>query len=315
MTKTRTQAAEPREIGFVGLGTMGGRIAGRLLAAGYEVYGTNRTRARAEALMERGLRWCETPRDVAAVADVIFSMVIDDNALRAVTSGPDGILAGLAERKIYVDMSTVSPETSRSLAEQVRLLGARMLDAPVSGGAPQAEEGSLTIMVGGDEQAFRLVEPLLLELARTVRHIGANGQALVLKLATNISLAVQILALSEGALIAERAGISRALALDVMTNSVIGSPALKARAPLLLEPGRPGWFDMRMMHKDLQLALDTARRLSVPAPSATATDEVLSTARELGYDHRDIAALIEVLERLSANPAGNGSRRQAATPR
>ncbi len=314
MAKTHPQPAGPREIGFVGLGTMGGRIAGRLLAAGYEVSGTNRTRARAEALMARGLRWCETPRDVAAVADVTFSMVIDDDALRAVTSGPDGILAGLAERKIYLDMSTVSPETSRSLAEQVRSLGARMFDAPVSGGAPQAEEGSLTIMVGGDEQAFRLVEPLLLEFARTVRHVGANGQALVLKLATNISLAVQILALSEGALIAERAGISRALALDVMTSSVIGSPALKARAPLLLEPGRPGWFDMRMMHKDLQLALDTARELSVPAPSATATDEVLSTALELGYDHRDIAAVIEVLERLSARPAGDGSRRQTATP-
>jgi len=313
MAKTHPHPAEPREIGFVGLGTMGGRVAGRLLAAGYDVYGTNRTRAKAEALMEGGLRWCETPHDVAAVADVIFSMVIDDDALRAVTSGPDGILAGLGERKIYVDMSTVSPETSRNLAEQVRSLGAQMLDAPVSGGAPQAEEGSLTIMVGGDEQAFSLVEPLLLELARAVRHIGANGQALVLKLATNISLAVQILALSEGALIAERAGISRALALEVMTNSVIGSPALKARAPLLLEPDRPGWFDMRMMHKDLQLALDTSRKLSVPAPSATATDQVLNTARELGYDHRDIAAVIEVLERLSANRAGNGSRRQTAT--
>ena len=139
-------------IGFVGLGTMGGRIAGRLLASGHQVHGTNRTVAKARPLIDRGLRWHATPREVAAAADIVFSMVSDDAALEAVTAGPDGILAGLTPGKVYVDMSTVSPEASVAIAERVRAIGARMLDAPVSGSVPQAETGTLTIMVGGDER-------------------------------------------------------------------------------------------------------------------------------------------------------------------
>jgi 3-hydroxyisobutyrate dehydrogenase-like beta-hydroxyacid dehydrogenase len=289
-------------IGFVGLGAMGGRIAGRLLDGGHEVYATNRTRSKAEPLLDRGrgLRWRATPRDVAAAADVVFSMVTDDRALDAISSGADGILAGLEHGKLYVDMSTVSPRASRQLAERVRGRGARMLDAPVSGSIPQAETGTLTIMVGGDADTYTAVEPLLRELGQTVTHIGPNGDGLLLKLAINISLAVQTLAFSEGLLLAERAGVDPAVAAEVMSSSSIGSPMLKARVPLMLHLPEHAWFDIELMHKDIRLARETAHDLGVPVPSAKVADEVLRKARDLGYAHRDLASLHDVLARTAA---------------
>jgi len=289
-------------IGFVGLGHMGGNMAARFLAAGYTVYGEERNRAHADGLVHDGLRWCESPREVADAADVVFTSLPDDGVLELVASGPDGILAGLTADKIWIDMSTVSPRASRALAERAYERGAAMLDAPVSGSVPQVQAGTLTIMVGGDEQAYRRVEPILRELG-TPTHIGENGQGLVLKLAINISLAVQILAFSEGLLLAERAGIDRQLAIDVMTDSPIGSPMLKARAGLLLDLPDEAWFDVGLMQKDVVLALDTARELHVPLPSAAAADELLTVARALGYEQRDLAALFEVLARLAGDPA------------
>jgi 3-hydroxyisobutyrate dehydrogenase-like beta-hydroxyacid dehydrogenase len=294
-------------IGFVGLGAMGSRLAGRLVAAGHEVYGNNRTPSKAAGLVERGLRWCDTPRDVAEAANVIFSMVADDAALEAITTGPDGVLAGLAPGKIYVDMSTVSPRASRDLAEQVRLLGAYMLDAPVSGSVPAAEDGSLAIMVGGPQAAFDAVEPLLRQLGRTITRVGDNGQGLVLKLAVNISLGAQTLAFSEGLLLAERAGIDPKLAADVMAGSAIGSPAVKARAPLMLDLPEEAWFDVQLMQKDIRLALAAGDALGVPLPAAHSTDEALTEAREQGYGGRDLAALFQVLGRMSTVPPDAGT--------
>ncbi|TDD43098.1 NAD(P)-dependent oxidoreductase [Nonomuraea terrae] len=287
-------------IGFVGLGAMGGPIAGRLLASGNQVYAWNRTAAKAAPLVERGAVWRETPRQIAEAAEVIFSMVADDAALEAITSGPEGILAGLAPGKVYLDMSTVSPQASRELGERVRSLDADMLDAPVSGSIGAAEDGSLTIMVGGDRPAFERVEPLLRELGHTVVHVGANGQALVLKLAINLSVGAQMLAFSEGVLLAERGGIDRALAVKVMADSSIGSPMLRARAPLVLDLPEEAWFDVQLMQKDIRLALQTARTLGVPLPSGALTDTLLTSASELGYARRDIAALVKVLAQTPA---------------
>jgi 3-hydroxyisobutyrate dehydrogenase-like beta-hydroxyacid dehydrogenase len=282
-------------IGFVGLGAMGSRIAGRLLDAGNKVYGTDLTRSHAQPLIDRGLVWRDSPREVAGGAEVVFSMVTDDAAVRAITSGLDGILAGLERGKVYVDMSTISPKTSREVAEQVRSVGAEMLDAPVSGSIPQVETGTLAIMVGGERDAFAAVEPLLRELGQTVTHVGANGQGLLLKLAINISLAVQTLAFSEGLVLAERGGIDPRLAAEVMSTSSIGSPMLKARVPLLLDLPEQAWFDITMMHKDIRLALGTAEELGMPLPSAAIADQMLTRADELGYGHRDLAALHEVV--------------------
>jgi 3-hydroxyisobutyrate dehydrogenase-like beta-hydroxyacid dehydrogenase len=285
-------------VGFVGLGHMGGNMAARLLSAGYRVYGEERNREHAQPLIEQGLVWCETPREVAATAEVVFTSVPDDAVLREVASGPDGILAGLGAGKTWVDVSTVSPQASRELAEQVRAREGWLLDAPVSGSVPQVQAGTLTIMVGGDEEAYRRVEPILLELG-TPNYIGANGQGLALKLAINISLAVQMLAFAEGLLLAERSGVDRQKALEVMESSPIGSPMLRARASIILDPPEEAWFDLRFMHKDIELALETAKNLQIPLPTAERADEVLEHAEALGYERRDLAALFQALEQIA----------------
>jgi 3-hydroxyisobutyrate dehydrogenase-like beta-hydroxyacid dehydrogenase len=292
MDATRTS------IGFVGLGNMGGNMAARLLAAGYTVSGQQRSRERAQHLIEQGLQWCETPRQVAETAEVVVTSLPDDAVLNEVATGPDGILAGLGEDRIWIDVSTVSPQASRELAAQVRAQGAWMLDAPVSGSVPQVQAGTLTIMVGGDEDVYRRVEPVLSELG-TPNYIGDNGQGLALKLAINISLAVQMLAFAEGLLLAERSGIDRQRALDVMEESPIGSPMLRARASIILDAPGEAWFDLGFMHKDIELALEAARSLEIPLPTAERADEVLERAVALGYERRDLAALFQVLEDIA----------------
>jgi len=293
MATTTTQ-----KIGYVGLGHMGGGMAARFLAAGYPVYGEERNRAGAQGIIDDGLQWRDTPREVADAADILFTSLPDDGVVETVASGPDGILAGLAPGKVWADMSTISPSASRGLAERVHALGATMLDAPVSGSVPQVQAGTLTIMVGGDGDAYARIEPLLHELG-TPTHIGENGQGLVLKLAINIALAVQMVTFAEGLVLAERAGIDRKLAVKVMTDSAIGSPMLKARAPLVLDLPDEAWFDIGLMQKDVVLALETARQLHVPLPSASVADELLTVARALGYERRDLAALFEVLAQLA----------------
>jgi 3-hydroxyisobutyrate dehydrogenase-like beta-hydroxyacid dehydrogenase len=286
-------------LGFVGLGAMGARVAGRLLDAGHVVYATNRTGSKADPLLERGLIWRDSPREVAEQADVVFSMVTDTAALEAITGGPDGILAGLRPGSIYVDMSTVSPDASGDLAERVYQLGAVMLEAPVSGSVPAAAEGKLAIMVGGDPAAFERVEPLLRQLGQTITHVGENGKALTMKLAVNISLAVQMIAFSEGVLLAERGGIDREVAIGVLTSSPLGSPMLRARGPLLLDPPDKAWFDVELMQKDVGLTLELGRMLEVPLPTTAIANELLTAARALGYGDHDIVAVFDVLAQLA----------------
>jgi 3-hydroxyisobutyrate dehydrogenase-like beta-hydroxyacid dehydrogenase len=281
-------------IGFVGLGHMGGNMAERLLAAGYQLYGEATDRAGVEQLIHGGLQWRDTPREVAAAVDVVFTSLPNDSVLEQVAEGSDGILAGLTAGKVWVDVSTVSPGVSRALAERVSDIGARMVDAPVSGSVPQVQTGTLTIMVGGDADAYERVAPILSELG-TPTHVGENGHGLALKLAINISLAVQMLAFAEGLLLADRAGVDRELAVEVMSSSPIGSPMLKTRAPLILDLPEDAWFDVELMHKDIALALDAGRELHTLLPSAAAADQVLTLAQGSGYGQRDLASLFEVL--------------------
>ncbi len=282
-------------LGFVGLGVMGGGIAGRLLAAGHEVHGWNRTRSKAAGLEEQGLVWCASPREVAERSDVVFTMVTDVTALASVLDGEDGLLAGLGPGKVYVDMSTVSPAASRRNAERVRSLGAEMLDAPVSGSVATLEAGQLSVMAGGSDEAFARVAPILQDVGPTVTHVGENGQAALLKIAHNLSLAVQMLAFSEGVLLAEKAGIDRARAVEVLTNSAIASPMVKYRGPFVLGQPEEAWFDVNMMQKDLVYALEAGRELDVPLPTAAVANEYLTAARALGLEHKDFAVLFEVL--------------------
>jgi 3-hydroxyisobutyrate dehydrogenase-like beta-hydroxyacid dehydrogenase len=287
------------DLGFVGLGVMGGRIAKRLMDAGHRVTGTNRTRSKAGSLLAEGMAWAETPRAVAEASDVVFTMVTDAAALRAVTDGPDGLIAGLRPKAIYVDMSSVDPAVSRELAAAVEAAGARMLDAPVSGSVSTLEEGRLSIMVGGDEPTFRETLPLLLDIGPTVTRVGDHGQAAAMKIATNLSLAVQMLSFSESVLLAEKSGIPRATAVEVLLSSVIASPMVKYRGPFVLEQPSEAWFDVNMMQKDLLVALQMGRELDVVLPTTAITNQLLTAARALGLEDRDFAVLFEVLAHIS----------------
>jgi 3-hydroxyisobutyrate dehydrogenase-like beta-hydroxyacid dehydrogenase len=226
-------------------------------------------------------------------------MVTNTNALQAVAEGADGILAGLSAGKIHVDMSTVSPAYSRELAQQVEAQGGAMLDAPVSGSVVTLEEGKLSIMVGGDLAVFEKAKPILLDIGPKVTHVGKNGLAVTMKLATNLSLAVQMLAFSEGVLIAEKSGIRREIAVEVLTNSVIGSPMVKYRGPFVLQMPEEAWFNVNMMQKDMNLALELGRQLDIPLPTTAATNEFLTAARGMGFEQQDFAVVFDVLARMS----------------
>ena len=286
-------------LGFVGLGAMGSGMARRLLAAGHEVHGYNRTREKAAPLVERGLILEPSPHAAAAASDVIFTMVTNVAAVRAVAEGPDGILPGLRPGAVWVDMSTVAPIVSRELADQARAVGADMVDAPVSGSISTLEEGRLSIMVGGSEATYERVRPFLLDIGPTVHRVGENGQAVLLKIAINLSLFVQMTAFSEGLLLAEKNGIDRERALEVMLSSVIASPMIKYRGPFILDMPDEAWFNVDMMQKDMLLALEAGREVDVPLPTTAASNELLTAARAMGLAHHDFAIVYEVLSRMA----------------
>jgi 3-hydroxyisobutyrate dehydrogenase-like beta-hydroxyacid dehydrogenase len=286
-------------LGFIGLGLMGSRIVKRLLAAGHQVSGYNRTRAKAEPLIQAGMQWKDTPREVAQTAVITLSMVTDSAALSSITDGSNGILAGLSAGKIYVDMSTVSPKLIRDLSARVADTGAQMLEAPVSGSIPAAEAGTLIIYVGGSSYAFEKVRLVFEQMSQKIIHVGANGQAVSMKVAINLNLAPQLISLFEGVLLAERSGIPRADALDALLNSVAASTAMKYRAPFMLKLPEEVWFSAAMMKKDINLALELGQELGVALRSAELANEMLDKAIEMGWGDEDFAVLFKVVEQYS----------------
>ncbi len=287
------------ELGFVGLGVMGSQLVKRLLDKGHTVTGYNRTRSKAQWLVDAGMRWAESPRAAAEASEIVFSMVTDTAALRAVTEGPDGILAGLGPGKLYLDMSTVSPAVSAELAARVAERGAEMLDAPVSGSVVTIQQGQLSIMVGGSPRAFERARPILEDLGPKVTYVGPNGLAVTMKIATNLVLTAEMLAFSEAVLLAEKSGIRRDTAVDVLLGSVIASPMLKYRGPFVLQMPDEAWFNVNMMQKDLNLAEELGQRLGVPLPTVALSNEFLTAARGMGLVDKDFAVMFEVLARMA----------------
>ncbi|HTW67365.1 MAG TPA: NAD(P)-dependent oxidoreductase [Bryobacteraceae bacterium] len=286
-------------LGFVGLGVMGSRMVNRLLDKGHAVTGYNRTRAKAQWLIDRGMKWADSPRAVTAAADITLSMVTNSSALQQIADGENGIIAGLAAGKIWIDMSTVAPETAKALASRVREKGADLLDAPVSGSVITLEQGKLSVMVGGRMESFEHVKPILLDLGPKVTHVGDNGQALVMKIATNLNLTAQMLGFSEAVLLAEKNGIARETAVDVLTHSAIASPMIQYRGPFVLKMPDEAWFNVNMMQKDLLLALELGRKADVPLPTTSLANEFLTAARAMGFVEQDFAVVFEVLARMS----------------
>jgi 3-hydroxyisobutyrate dehydrogenase-like beta-hydroxyacid dehydrogenase len=293
-------------LGFIGLGVMGSEMVDRLLAKGHSVTGYNRTQSKAERLVKKGMKSAHSPREVAETVDIVFAMVTNGPALKGIAEGPDGLLAGLSAGKIFVDISTVGPDLSREIAEKVRAVGADMVDSPVSGSVITLQEGQLSVMVGGRAETFERVKPILLDIGPKVTHVGGNGLALSMKIASNLSLAVQMLAFSEGVLLAEKSGIKREVAVDVLTHSAIASPMVKYRGPFVLQQPEEAWFDVNMMQKDMLLALELGRQLNVPLPTTAVTNEFLTAARGMNWAKLDFAVIFDVLARMSGIETGVG---------
>jgi 3-hydroxyisobutyrate dehydrogenase-like beta-hydroxyacid dehydrogenase len=286
-------------LGYIGLGAMGGRVTKRLLDAGHTVTGYNRTKAKAQWLLDAGMRWGDSPRAVAEAADIVFTMVTNTNALHEVFNGPDGILAGLDSTKIFVDMSTVSPAASRHLATRVAEKGAHMFDSPVSGSVITLEQGNLSLMVGGDASVFEQLKPVLLDIGPKVNYVGENGLAVLMKIAINLNLQVQFVGFCEGLLLAVKGGIPVETALEVMLNSVIASPSLKYRTPFILNMPEEAWFNVNMMQKDMLLAEELGRELNVALPTVAISNQMLTAARAMGLAEHDFAIVYKVLARMS----------------
>jgi len=286
-------------LGFIGLGVMGGNMVERLLSKGHSVAGYNRTRSKAQPLIDKGMKWARSPQEAATAAEIVLAMVTNSTALDEIANGPDGLLSGMSAGKVFVDMSTVSPDVSRALAAKIREKGADMVDAPVSGSVITLQQGKLSLMVGGRKETFDRVKPVLEDIGPKVTYVGPNGLAVAMKIATNLSLAVQMLAFSEGVLLAEKSGISRQTAVEVLTHSVIASPMVQYRGPFVLDMPQEAWFNVNMMQKDMLLALEMGRHLNVPLPTTAVTNEFLTAARGMGYVERDFAVIFNVLAEMS----------------
>jgi 3-hydroxyisobutyrate dehydrogenase-like beta-hydroxyacid dehydrogenase len=280
---------------------MGGLVVERLLNAGRQVTGWNRTAQKGEALVAKGMRWADSPREVAQGSDVLFSMLTDAAAVEAVAGGPDGLIAGLRPGAVYADLSTISPDASRALAERVAEAGATMLDAPVSGSPATLAHGQLAIMIGGDEDAFERIKPILLDIGPKVTRIGSNGMALQTKIAINLALVVQVTAFCEGVALAEQGGVEREAAVQAMLQSVVSSPVLNYRGPFILEGRMPeeALADVTLQQKDMLLALELGRKLGSPLPLTAAANEMLNACRGLGIGHHDFVVVHRVYRELA----------------
>ena len=290
-------------VGFIGLGDMGQGIVPRLLAAGHQVTGWNRTADKARPLLELGMGWADTPRQVAEAAEVVLSIVTDAAAVEAVAVGERGILSGLPPDGIYADMSTIDPDASRRIAATYAEAGLTMLDAPLSGSPISLEQDKASVMVGGDPAAFERVRPVLEAIGPTVTYIGTSGMAMQMKVAINLCLIVEMVAFTEAVALAEKGGVDRAVAVDAMLKSVVASPVMGYRGPFILEGNMPDkpLANVTLQQKDMLLALDLGRRQGSPVPLAAAANEMLNAAHGLGLSHRDFVTVFDVYRRLGGD--------------
>ncbi len=279
---------------------MGTLIVPRLMAAGHKVIGWNRSKDKAAKLLEAGMTWADTPRAVAEQSDIVFSIVTDAKAVKAVALGPDGIVSGLAKSGIYIDMSTIEPDESRAIAAEFTKAGSVMLDGPLSGSPVTVVQGNASVMIGGDEAAFERAKPVLLAIGPKVTRIGGNGLACQMKIAVNLLLMVEIIAFGEAVALAEKGGVAREAAVDAILKSVAASPVIGYRGPFILDGKMPEvpLADVTLQQKDMMLALNLGRTLGSPVPLAAAANEMMNACRGLGIDGNDFVVAHQVYRRL-----------------
>ena len=287
-------------IGFIGLGAMGALIVPRLMAGGHVVAGWNRSRDKAEPLLKGGMKWADSPRAVAEQSEIVFCIVTDGEAVREVALGEQGVLAGLKKGRIFIDMSTIAPQVSKSIAAEFAKAGRFMLDAPLSGSPVTVVQGNASVMVGGDKNAFERVRDVLLLIGPKVTYIGESGLAVTMKLAVNLLLMVEVITFGEAVALAEKGGVSREAALDAILKSVAASPVLGYRGPFILEGKMPKvpLADVTLQQKDMLLVLELARKLGSPTPLAAAANEMMNACRGLGLDQNDFVIAHEAYRRL-----------------
>jgi len=288
------------QVGFIGFGDMGRAIVPRLLAAGHEVTGWNRSKEKGEALFKLGMRWANSARDLAAGSDVVLSIVTDSEAVRSIALGETGVIKGLRKDGIYCDMSTIDPEVSRETAREFAKAGLTMMDTPISGTTLTIGQGKASLMVGGSKEAFERIQPVLLAIGPKVTHIGEQGLAIQLKVALNMTLVIEVIGFCEGVALAEKGGVPREVAVDAMLKSVIASPVIAYRAPLILEGhiSDATYGSVDLQQKDMLLALDLGRKMGVPVPLGAAANEMLNACRGLGLRERDFVTVYEVYRKL-----------------
>ena len=289
------------KVGFLGLGDMGQVLIPRLLEAGHEVIGWNRTEGKEKSLVEKGMKVGASVKDVTKNSEIVLSIVTDAKAVENIALGDDGIISSISDDSIYLDMSTISPVISRKIYQEFKAKGKQMCDAPISGSPVTVVQGKASVMVGGDESSFHKSKEVLGSLGAKVTYIGESGLAVQTKLSINLLLMVQVIAFGEAVALAEKGGVSRASIVEAILNSVAASPVLKYRGPFILEgqmPAKP-LADVTLQQKDMTLVLEQARLLGSPAPLASAANEMMNACRGLGIDKNDFIVAHQAYLRLA----------------
>jgi len=278
-------------VGFIGLGLMGRPMAKNILKAGFSLTVWNRTHEKADDLVKAGAKFAESPRAVAASADVLITIVSDPPALESVLFDQNGALGELRRGSILIDSSTVSPDLARKVASAAAERGVKFLDAPVTGGTWGAEKGEIVFMIGGEESVFEEAKPVLETMGKKFFLLGPNGSGQTVKLAMNLLLALEVEALAESLALVRASGIQGERLIEVMQSSMGRAPLLDVKAPLLLKNEFPASFPLRLMHKDVRLALELAKERHVDLPAGAATYSTLSAVKSASKDDPDFAAL------------------------
>ncbi len=289
------------KIGFIGLGDMGQVIIPRLLEAGHTVAGWNRSLGKSENLEKAGMKLASSPAEAAKDADIVLSIVTDGNAVKDVSLGENGIITALNKEAVYLDMSTISPEVSRFVAQEFDKRGLQMMDAPLSGSPVTVVQGSASIMVAGNKESYEKVYDTLLSIGPKVSYIGSNGLAVQTKLSINLLLMVEVIAFGEAVAMAEKGGVDRQVVVDAILNSVASSPVLSYRGPFILDgkmPEKP-LADVALQQKDMTLVLEQSRLLASPAPLASAANDMMNASRGMGLGHHDFVVAHRAYKKMN----------------